>query len=242
MKKIIYILSILFTFCFSYKANGQNIEILVLTSGIEIYGTIERLENGGVKIVDTNGDTFIFSESEILRITNEKEKKKEIKEERAKQENYAKYNKRGRTIYKKIRGYSGIIEGNLGYHAPSSNFSIGTIQGYRFSPYIFTGLGSNILIDDYFNQYNGYTETRIFIPIYAHLRYSIIGRPVKASPFISLSTGALIGEESSFLIESSFGVEIRSIKKGSLWIGLKLSADGVHTAPLGVLLSFGWSY
>lgn len=89
-KKVLIIIISIFLNCCCNNAQAQNTEILILKDGTEIYGIIEKSENGRVKITDTNGDTFIFSASEISGIMTIKEKNKLSKK--------AKYNASNNTL------------------------------------------------------------------------------------------------------------------------------------------------
>ena len=77
MKKLIFTLCAVFcAVMFSFEASAQDQEILRLKNGTEITGIIERLPDGGVRVTNADGDTFVFTADEIALITNAEQKKK----------------------------------------------------------------------------------------------------------------------------------------------------------------------
>ena len=65
---------------FSFEASAQDQEILQLKNGTEITGIIERLPDGGVRVTNADGDTFVFTADEIALITNAEQKRKSREE------------------------------------------------------------------------------------------------------------------------------------------------------------------
>lgn len=169
-------------------ANAQDYEILRLKDGTEITGTIEKLQNGGVRITDLNGDIFIFSADEILLITNQELKEKEEKKQ--------KYSER------KQKGYMGILELGAGY---GYDFvSVGMINGYKCSQYFYLGAGFEI----------GYYSAQV----YAHLRYTILGDKFKVSPYLALNVGTELLADMDVFPEVHAGIKIKGPKKGDFWV------------------------
>ena len=126
MKKLIFTLCAVFcAVMFSFEASAQEQEILQLKDGTEIVGVIERLPNGGARVTDSNGDTFVFAADEIALITNAEQKAKQEKAEK-----------------RKKSGYAGIVEAGVGYSLNGgAYFSAGMINAYKFSPYFYLGVG-----------------------------------------------------------------------------------------------------
>ena len=75
MKKLIFTLCAVFcAVMFSFEAGAQDQGILKLKDGTEITGIIERLPDGGVRVTNADGDTFVFSSDDIARVSYGKSK------------------------------------------------------------------------------------------------------------------------------------------------------------------------
>ena len=215
MKKLIFTLCAVFcAVMFSFEASAQDQEILRLKNGTEITGIIERLPDGGVRVTNADGDTFVFTADEIALITNAEQKAIDQK--------------------KNSGGYFGLIEigGGYGFDWGGPLASVSMVNGYRFSPWFYLGFGVGFAY--------GLPGTGMAIPIFLHARYSILGgRPGnKVSPFISFSAGYDVF--SWFMLEPSLGVEIKTKKKSSWWIAL--DAPMYLDCDLYIGVKAGWSF
>lgn len=193
------------------RAQSPANEIVRLHNGTEITGTVERLPNGSVRVTDQAGDMFVFSTDEVASIMTPQQKQDLIREK------------------KKERGYFGVVEGSIGCN-PEYELaaSVGMINGYKISPFLYVGVGVDF----------GITDRDLILPIYAHVRYSILGRK-RVSPFIAFNAGYDVLGYLGMLIEPSAGVEVKS-RKGAWWISadFPLYTDGWIDLRLKVGYSF----
>ena len=194
------------------RAQSPANEIVRLHNGTEITGTVERLPNGNVRVTDQAGDMFVFSTDEVASIMTPQQKQDLLKKEK-----------------KKEHGYFGVVEGGIGYDNYGFVASVGMVNGYKILPFLYVGVGVDFCI----------TEDLIpILPIYAHVRYSILGRK-RVSPFIAFNAGYDMVFYSGMLIGSSAGVEVKS-RKGAWWISTDLS---FYTEEGGDLrLKVGYSF
>lgn len=214
---------------------AQEKEYLFLKDRTEICGVISRQPDGGVSVVDQYGDEFVFAADEIRYIANQKQK------------NWAE------RIYRR-KGYFGIVEASLGgaiLDGSGAVFSIGVINGYKVSRYFYVGLGLGIgvrEVSSYDDSYESYYYNVLEIPIYAHLRYSIIGgRNCAVSPYISSDIGVNNQISSQFdstgvYFSPSLGVEIRSKRVGTFWVGLNFPMSFTYDGYIGMALRVGYSF
>ena len=130
MKKLIFILcAVVCAVMFSFDASAQEQEILQLKDGTEIVGIIERLPNGGARVTDINGDTFVFAADEIALITNAEQKAKHEKIEKRKLNS----------------GYAGIVQAGIGFSVLGGvHFTAGMINAWKINPWFYLGLGLDI--------------------------------------------------------------------------------------------------
>lgn len=185
------------------RAQSPANEIIRLHNGTEITGTVERLPNGSVRVTDQAGDMFVFSTDEVASIMTPQQKQEQQKKE-------------DRAERRTERGYFGIVEvdGSIGGAFEGYLLaSVGMINGYKISPFLYVGVGVDfgttvVWYGDYY--------TAIILPIYAHVRYSILGRK-RVSPFIAFNAGYDVLGNAGLLIEPSAGVEVKS-RKGAWWI------------------------
>lgn len=214
---------------------AQEKEYLFLKDRTEICGVISRQPDGGVSVVDQYGDEFVFAADEIRYIANQKQK------------NWAE------RIYRR-KGYFGIVEASLGTgFGDGAIFSIGVINGYKVSPYFYVGLGLGIGVHEvylydysYESYYRNYNVLEI--PVYAHLRYSIIGgRNCAVSPYISSDIGvnnqiSSQSDSTGVYFSPSLGVEIRSKRVGTFWVGLNFPMSFTYDGYIGMALRVGYSF
>ena len=210
---------------FSFDASAQEQEILQLKDGTEIVGIIERLPNGGARVTDINGDIFVFAADEIALITNAEQKAQQEKIEKR----------------RSASGYAGIVQAGIGMALEGGvHFTAGMINAWKINPWFYWGLGLDL----------GTTECwyvqGFIMPIYMHLRYSILGgRPNnKVSPYISFNLGYEIMQGGDFFFGPSAGVQIKNLKIGDMWVGFDFPFHlGMSDASfIDMCIKVGWSF
>lgn len=161
MRKLIFVLcATVCAFLCSFEANAQEQEILQLKDGTEITGVIERLPNGGARVTDINGDTFVFGPDEISMITNAKQKAKQEKIE----------------MRRAGSGYAGIVQSGIGASIYGGfHFTVGMINAWKVNPWFYAGLGVDLGTTSSWSYSNDGYSQGFTMPIYLHLRYSILG-------------------------------------------------------------------
>ena len=210
------------------RAQSPANEIIRLHNGTEITGTVERLPNGSVRVTDQAGDMFVFSTDEVASIMTPQQKQDLLKKEK-----------------KKEHGYFGVVEGSIGYGGDGDlAASVGIINGYKISPFLYVGVGVDFGTTSIWHwhwngsDYEGFYVSHIILPIYAHVRYSILGRK-RVSPFIAFNAGYDVLGNAGLLIEPSAGVEVKS-RKGAWWISADLP---LYTAGgIDLRLKVGYSF
>ena len=229
MKKLIFTLCAVFcAVMFSFEASAQDQGILKLKDGTEITGIIERLPDGGARVTDINGDTFVFAADEIALITNAEQKAKQEKAEK-----------------RKNSGYAGIVEAGVGYSLNGgAYFSAGMINAYKFSPYFYLGVGVDFRTTSIWDWYNEYSSQSFAVPVYLHLRYSILGgrQNNKVSPFIACNIGYDVTTNTGMLLEPYVGIEIKNLKKGAMWLAFDLPVYIGGYGFMDIGLKLGWSF
>ena len=226
MKKLIFTLCAVFcAVMFSFEASAQDQEILQLKDGTEIVGVIERLPNGGARVTDINGDTFVFAADEIALITNAEQKARQEKAE------------------KKRSGYAGIVQAGIGYSMEGGvDFTVGMINAWKINPWFYLGLGLDLGTTACYGT--DYSQGFI-MPIYLHLRYSILGgRPNnKVSPYISFNLGAETMQKGGFFFGPSAGIQIKNLKIGDMWVGFDFPFRlGGDASMIDLCIKVGWSF
>lgn len=226
--KFAVIMTVMLLSAIALKA--QEKEYLFLKDWTEICGVISRQPDGGVSVEDQYGDEFVFAADEIRYIANQKQK------------NWAE------RIYRR-KGYFGIVEASLGSGiADGPIFSIGVINGYKVSPYFYVGLGLGIGVHMEMSYYTYRNYNVLEIPIYAHFRYSIIGgRNCAVSPYISSDIGvnnqiSSQSDSTGVYFSPSLGVEIRSKRVGTFWVGLNFPMSFTYDGYIGMALRVGYSF
>ena len=238
MKKLIFTLCAVFcAVMFSFEASAQEQEILRLKDGTEIVGVIERLPNGGARVIDINGDTFVFTAEEIALITNAEQKARQEKAEK-----------------REKSGYAGIVQAGIGYAygGEGVHFTVGMINAWKINPWFYLGLGLDLGTTArwYYYDYDNYSRSdaghQVFImPIYMHLRYSILGgRPNnKVSPYISFNLGYETMQGGDFFFGPSAGVQIKDLKIGDMWVGFDFPLRlGGRASYIDLCIKVGWSF
>lgn len=215
---------------FSFEASAQEQEILRLKDGTEIVGVIERLPNGGARVTDINGDTFVFAADEIALITNAEQKARQEKAE------------------KKRSGYAGIVQAGIGYSMEGGvHFTVGMINAWKINPWFYWGLGLDLGTTGCWDwdSYEDGPVQGFIMPIYMHLRYSILGgRPNnKVSPYISFNLGYETMQNGGFFFGPSAGVQIKNLKIGDMWVGFDFPLRlGGMASYIDLCIKVGWSF
>ena len=226
MKKLIFTLCAVFcAVMFSFEASAQDQEILRLKDGTEIVGVIERLPNGGVRVTDINGDIFVFAADEITLITNAEQK--------------AKHEKRKNSMY------AGIVQAGIGYAMIGGvHFTVGMINAWKINPWFYLGLGLDIGTTAFWRGDYGDYGNEFIMPIYLHLRYSILGgRPNnKVSPYIAFNLGTETMQGGGFYCGPSVGIQIKDLKLGDLWVGFDVPFNFVDDMAYDLCLKVGWTF
>lgn len=192
MKKLFLIVM---SCCFSSIAMAQYIETVHLKNGSMIRGVIiEQIPEQTLKIQTADGSIFVYSYSEIAKIT------KEIPQ---RNERIASFSpNKPRTPIKP--SYMGIVD--LGYSVDVRGMSAGRVEastshGCLIMPYLYIGGGVGF-------QY--YHSARAFnIPIFADFR----GYPIKGNikPFLNFRIGYSVGDIDGLYLSPSIGVSINRL-------------------------------
>lgn len=221
----------------------------------EIVGYAEKQDDGGYVVETESGDVFYYSVSEIKKITQLEAKEEKVKEEKVKiVEEKPTYDFSGDRS--KTKGYMGIVEAGIGLNcynsykieglSESNNYSevvfepsVVLINGYRFSPHFFAGLGIG------FNN----TLENFSLPLFLHLRTEFSKK--KNSPYLALSGGVTLPYEYEMggFCELNFGLRSHLSKHGSMWYGLSVGFvseysryDTITYDDTSELLSFKIAY
>ncbi len=212
---------------FSFEAGAQEQEILRLKDGTEIVGIIERLPNGGARVTDINGDTFVFAADEIALITNAEQKAQQEKIEKR----------------RSASGYAGIVQAGIGYALEGGvDFTVGMINAWKINPWFYLGLGLDLGTTA---CYGTGSSQGFIMPIYLHLRYSILGgRPNnKVSPYISFNLGYETMQNGGFFFGPSAGVQIKDLRIGDMWMGFDFPFRlGGDASVIDLCIKVGWSF
>ena len=212
---------------FSFEASAQDQEILRLKNGTEITGIIERLPNGGARVTDINGDTFVFAADEIALITNAEQKAQQEKIEKR----------------RSASGYAGIVQAGIGYALEGGvDFTVGMINAWKINPWFYLGLGLDLGTTA---CYGTGSSQGFIMPIYLHLRYSILGgRPNnKVSPYISFNLGYETMQNGGFFFGPSAGVQIKDLRIGDMWMGFDFPFRlGGDASVIDLCIKVGWTF
>ena len=231
MKKLIFTLCAVFCAAmFSFEASAQEQEILRLKDGTEIVGVIERLPNGGARVTDINGDTFVFAADEIALITNAEQKAQQEKIEKRRSGS----------------GYAGIVQSGIGYSLEGGvHFTVGMINAWKINPWFYWGLGLDLGTTGCWDV-NSDNVQGFIMPIYMHFRYSILGgRPNnKVSPYISFNLGYETMQGGDFFLGPSAGVQIKDLRIGDMWVGFDFPLHlGMSSASFfDLCIKVGWTF
>jgi len=155
--------------------------------------------------------------------------------------------KRVSAISLKSKGYMGLVEAGVGY--PSGSISV--VNGYRFSPMFFLGLGVGYrLVGDISGN---------CIPIFLQARTELSRRIRKVAPYIALNLGvayihnyvqydynpwtydytAIVESIGDPMVDFTFGLRSDCRKHGAMWYGI---CFGALLDPDAMYLTFKLAY
>lgn len=152
--------------------------------------------------------------------------------------------KRVSAIPLKSKGYMGLVEAEVGY--PS--YSISVVNGYRFSPMFFLGLGVG------YRELYDYSGFDSCIPIFLQARTELSRRIRKVAPYIAFNIGVAHIEYSYYdhhyqswmrnsvgdpMVDFTFGLRSDCRKHGAMWYGI---CFGALLDPDAMYLTFKLAY
>ena len=231
MKKFIFILGFLVIAATVFSQNYQ--DVVYLKNGSVIKGTImEQVPDKTIKI-KSGENLFVYQMDEIEKITKEEEESKSKKSLLT-----------GKSEL--IKGYQLNLELGVSVGRLTSNTSMiargNVVNGYRFNPYISTGLGIGLRAYEFFQLINGNSNssTATLLPVFADVRINFLDR--KVSPYSATGLGysydlsdQLRGVGS--FISQSFGATFKVSTKSSFNVGLCLEWQrGPDYNSLGILV------
>lgn len=224
MRKLLALFFVAFAFVATSYAQEYR-DCVHLKNGSIIKGVIVEQVLGKTLTIETSdGSQFVYDLCDIVKVTKEKIEpaKQERRDDCSRQEpqrrdcrerdgvNYKKdsdkdYNEpiSFETPKKKRQsnlksGYHGFFEVNGGYdfiNDANVVFGAMTSHGYQLSPYFYMGVGA---------EFDFYAIEAASIPVFAHLRTTIINR--KVSPYIDLRGGYSFGFCNGLYIDPSVGI------------------------------------
>lgn len=207
MKKLFLILMLC---CLSSAAMAQYVETVHLKNGSMIRGVIiEQIPEKTLKIQTADGSVFVYSYSEIEKIT------KEIPQRNERNASFSP--KKPRTPIKP--SYMGMVD--IGYSIDVSSFGgagrveLSTSHGCLIMPFLYVGGGVGF---QYYHSASGFN-----IPIFADLR----GYPMKGDikPFLNIRIGYSVGDIDGLYFSPSVGV---SLKRFDISVGYTMQKASVY--------------
>lgn len=203
MNKFIFSIALTIFLCINNTAHSQISlqEVVYLKNGSMIRGTvIEQIPNQSLRIQTADGSIFVYSMSEVVKITKEKPvKSKQI----------SPFNQ------EKI-GYRGFVD--FGYtqglgDSGVNRIELSTSHGRQFNPYFFTGVG--IGLHYYLRERNMWQdEDKVpYFPLFIDLRGNLMNGPI--IPFIGLKGGYSFKiDDDSFLGSGLYAAPFVGVKYG----------------------------
>lgn len=206
MKKLFILLALCF---YTGVAMAQYIEVVHLKNGSMIRGVIiEQIPEQTLKIQTSDGSVFVYSYSEIAKIT------KEIPQRNARVATLSP--NKPRTPIKP--SYMGMVD--VGYSVDTRGVGAGRVEvstshGCLLIPYLYLGAGVGF---QYYHSASAFN-----IPIFANFR----GYPMKGDikPFLDLRIGYSVGDIDGLYFSPSVGV---SLKRFDLSIGYTMQKATVY--------------
>lgn len=212
--------------CLVVSAQSKQEDVVYLKNGSIIRGHITHqtlhLENEAerlLKIELAGGSVFVFRPNEIDSITKQRPLRKQMQ--------WTQY-------YRKDRGYRHITEAGLIYGLSNQKqqdyygqpedfgFTLHTVNGYQWWPYLFTGIGVGI------DRYISYRQT--FSPVYVRLASEFLKR--KVTPYVMADVGYAImwriakndfityKNRGGYYANAGGGLRIYTRSRGSVLLGL----------------------
>lgn len=182
-------------------------DVIYLKNGSVIRGIIvEQIPNESIKMETRDGNLFVYKLDEISKLTKENEVKGSAKKSL------------------KGNGYMGIVEVGYGIDAGGdlakltniNRVNVSIINGYKFNPYLYLGLGTGII------YYTGDAD-ELSIPLYTYFKANFINN--KVSPFASMSLGYIMNTKedaffSGLLLEPAVGVNFSVSQRNNISFSL----------------------
>lgn len=222
---ITFLISVV-SICSNAQINSYT-EVLYLKNGGIIRGVIiEQVPNEKLKIETKDGNVFVYTFSEIEKIT--KELNADIIESNNSKSNIIKQHEVGY----KSKGYFNATELIVGigsgevkrigypYNDVKNNsqfYGIRTSHGFQVSSNFAFGIGTGIILGNYDD----------YIPIYVDLRFPFGKNKIRTS--LNLIGGGMLGYSSRYFINPSIGMKIYLNNSSSFNLNL-----GTYTRPISV--------
>lgn len=220
-------------FIFSSRLYAQNTdyqEVVYLKNGGIIRGTIiEQIPSEKLKIETKDGNVFVFTYSEIARITKEfnSSDDEEDEDEYIDKKTYRKNENKDYLSSGYFNSTEVIIGIGLGESKGSyiqknnSNlFGLRTTHGYQVSQHFIFGFGTGIIIGAYDN----------YIPLFLDMRIPMGRNKVRTT--FNLAGGSMIDEAGGFFINPTLGLKIYLSHRSSFNLNL-----GLYTRPRTVYIN-----
>lgn len=216
MKKSIFFVGFLLIASMAFSQNYQ--DVVYLKNGSIIKGIIlEQIPDKSIKI-KSGENLFVYQMDEIEKITKEEVESKSKKSLLT-----------GKSELK--AGYQLNLELGVSIGNWTSNTSMiargNVVNGYRFNPYISTGLGIGLRAYEFFQLINGNSNssTTTLLPVFADVRINFLDR--KVSPYSATGLGYSYDLSDQMrgvgsFISQSFGATFKVSTKSSFNVGLCL--------------------
>lgn len=178
-----------------------------LKNGGEVVGYVAEQTDGSFLVETETGDMFFYTPSEIKKIVELADI--EVKKVKASVE------ADGQDGQYKRRGYMGMVSGGIGIDAidfcPAVSATV--VNGYRFSPHFYLGIGTGFQLDDW-------REGAIPLYLYAMSEFS----KKRTSMYMDFSYGFAATADPASHMEVSLGVRTRMKKNPNhaMWYGLSV--------------------
>lgn len=200
MKKFLVLFILLLGFS-TYSIAQNYVEVVYLKNGSIIKGIIiEQVPNVSLKIKTADGSLFVYSLSEVEKIT--KEETVRTRDNRV-------------TARNTLKGYKGFVDAGYIFDTSDNNagkFSISTSHGYQFNNYLFLGAGMAI------DCYTDTDESQFGVPIFANFRANFINK--KITPFADLKSGYSVGDINGAYV--ALGLGVRFTLKNKMALNLRM--------------------
>lgn len=181
-------------------------DVVYLKNGSVIRGmVIEQVPGVSIKVETADRSVFVYPMDEVEKITKE-----------------AAVKRSSVTNAGSGKGYEGLVQLGYGvgvglYGEDRAKFNF--INGYRFNPHFMTGIGVGV------RAYTGLGSTELFVPLFLHLRYTVLDR--KVSPYLAVDCGLGFNASDDFraegvMLNSGLGVSIRTGGSTALLLGFAL--------------------